>query len=301
MRLGRCWYGETRRIFIDTGTHFLIPDLDENNRLEWYDLSDLIYDYCSNPEEKAKLERILAEDSPLMRVEYSDPEFKYLAATNPVQNVMCLGLNYLEHAQESAQAFNKTGKAPQYPIIFTKSAYCVTGHNSTIPFDPDTCSELDWEAELAIVIGKQGRKISRENAYDYVFGYTVLNDLSARDIQRNHKQFFLGKSFDGACPMGPYIVTKDEIPNPYNLKISCRVNGITKQDANTGLMIFDIPTIIETISRSQTLYPGDIIATGTPSGVGFARTPPEFLKPDDVVECEIEGIGILRNVIGHPV
>ncbi|MBK8452602.1 MAG: fumarylacetoacetate hydrolase family protein [Thiofilum sp.] len=295
MKLGTCLYEGESYVFIDVGTHLLLPGLDENDQeMAWFDMGILIADY---EELKPKLERIIDLDNPALEIDYADVTYQ-APHPHPNQNVMCLGLNYLEHAQESAQAFNKTGKAPQYPIIFTKAVSSITGHNATIPFDPDTCSELDWEVELAVIIGKQGRKITREQAYDYVFGYTVLNDLSARDIQRNHKQFFLGKSFDGACPMGPYIVTKDEIPNPHDLTISCRVNGIIKQEANTGLMIFDIPAIIETISRSQTLYPGDIIATGTPSGVGFARNPPEFLKPNDVVECEIGGIGVLKNQIG---
>jgi 2-keto-4-pentenoate hydratase/2-oxohepta-3-ene-1,7-dioic acid hydratase in catechol pathway len=297
MKLGTCTYQEDSFVFIDVGTHLLLPGLDSRDQeMAWFDMGILIYDYA---ELRPKLEQIIKKNNSVLKVDYDEVIYE-APHPHPDQNVMCLGLNYLEHAEESAQAFNKTGKAPQYPIIFTKSAKSITGHNCTIPFDPETCSELDWESELAIIIGKQGRKISRENAYEYVFGYSVLNDLSARDIQRNHKQFFLGKSFDGACPIGPYIVTQDEIPNPHHLKISCRVNGVLKQEANTGQMIFDIPTIIETISRSQTLYPGDIIATGTPSGVGFARTPPEFLKPNDVVECEVESIGILRNVIGQP-
>ncbi|WP_020560218.1 fumarylacetoacetate hydrolase family protein [Thiofilum flexile] len=294
MKLGTCLYECESYVFIDVGTHLLLPGLDENDQeLAWFDMNILITDY---EELKPKLERIIELDDPALEIDYEDVTYQ-APNPHPNQNVMCLGLNYLEHAEESAQTVNKVGKAPEYPIIFTKAVSSITGHNCDFPFDPETCAELDWEVELAVIIGKEGRKISREQAYDYVFGYTILNDLSARDIQRNHKQFFLGKSLDGACPMGPYIVTKDEMPNPHHLKISCRVNGVIKQDANTGQMIFDIPTLIETISRTQTLHPGDIIATGTPSGVGFARTPPEFLKPDDEVECEIEGIGVLNTKI----
>ncbi len=149
-----------------------------------------------------------------------------------------------------------------------------------------------------MVIGKSGRKISPENAFEHIFGYTVINDISARDIQLNHKQYFLGKSLDGGCPIGPVIVTPDEIADPQNLKIACRVNGITKQDSNTNFMLFKIAEIISTLSRAMPLEAGDIIATGTPSGVGFARTPPEYLQPGDVVECEVETIGVLRNRIG---
>jgi 2-keto-4-pentenoate hydratase/2-oxohepta-3-ene-1,7-dioic acid hydratase in catechol pathway len=147
------------------------------------------------------------------------------------------------------------------------------------------------------VIGKPGIHIEKEDAYNHVFGYMVLNDISARDIQRNHKQFFLGKSLTGACPIGPCIVSKDEIKDPHNLNISCKVNNITKQNSNTRYQIFDIPTQIEAISKSTYLATGDIIATGTPSGVGFARTPPEFLKDGDIVECEIERIGKIINKV----
>nr|HPQ97778.1 fumarylacetoacetate hydrolase family protein [Thiolinea sp.] len=145
-----------------------------------------------------------------------------------------------------------------------------------------------------------GRHIGRDKALAHVFGYTVINDLSARDLQFNHKQYFLGKSLDGGCPMGPFIVTADEISDPQNLAIRCRVNGIIKQDSSTRHMIFDIATIIEWLSRGMTLEPGDVIATGTPSGVGFAREPAEFLRPGDSVECEVEQVGLLRNRIGQP-
>jgi len=152
--------------------------------------------------------------------------------------------------------------------------------------------------ELAVVIGRRGKNISAAEALDYVFGYTVINDVSARDLQTAYGgQFFKGKSLDGSCPMGPWIVTADEIPDPHALTLSCRVNGVTKQESTTADMIFNIPTAIEFLSRGMTLEPGDVIATGTPSGVGFARTPPEFLKPGDVVECEVEGIGVIRNTI----
>ena len=161
----------------------------------------------------------------------------------------------------------------------------------------EVSEELDWESELAVIIGKPGIHIKKEEAYDYIYGYTVLNDISARDIQRNHKQFFLGKSLPGACPIGPCITSKDEIKNPHNLKISSKVNNIIMQDSNTSYQIFDIPTQIETISKSTHLVPGDIIATGTPSGVGFARTPPQFLKEGDIVECEIEKIGKIINEV----
>jgi len=149
-----------------------------------------------------------------------------------------------------------------------------------------------------VVIGKGGKDIPREHAMEHVFGYTVLNDVTARDVQTAHgKQFFKGKSLDGFCPMGPSLVTKDEVPDPHSLALRCRVNGELKQEGSTADLIFDIPTILEWLSQGMTLLPGDVIATGTPSGVGFARTPPEFLFPGDVVECEVEGLGLIRNRI----
>jgi 2-keto-4-pentenoate hydratase/2-oxohepta-3-ene-1,7-dioic acid hydratase in catechol pathway len=151
--------------------------------------------------------------------------------------------------------------------------------------------------DLALIIGRAGKNIPQEEAMAYVVGYTVLNDVSARDLQRQGKQFFKGKSLDGSCPMGPWIVTAEALPDPHELRISSRVNGETKQDDSTAKMIFDLPAIIAYLSRGMTLLPGDIISTGTPSGVGFARTPPEFLKPGDVVECEVEQIGLIRNKV----
>ncbi len=216
----------------------------------------------------------------------------------PPRNVMCLGWNYAEHAAESAATKGlEIKELPKLPIVFTKATTAVNAPYGDILLDTAVSDQLDWEAELAIIIGKQGKNILRDEAMAYIFGYTVLNDISARDLQKGGKQFFKGKSLDGSCPIGPWIVTADEIPNPQNLRITSRVNGVTKQDSNTRHMIFDIPAIIAYLSRGMTLLPGDIIATGTPSGVGFARTPPEFLRPRDVVECEIENIGIIRNQI----
>ncbi len=216
----------------------------------------------------------------------------------PRRNILCIGMNYREHAAESLRAKGKPVVMPEVPLFFTKATTAVAGPHADIPYDASLSTELDWEVELAVVIGRRGKNIPRAEAMEYVFGYTVINDVSARDIQNSHGgQFFKGKSLDGACPMGPFIVTKDEIPDPHALRLQCRVNGVVKQNWHTGDMIFDIPTTIEWLSRGMTLLPGDIIATGTPSGVGFARTPPEFLRPGDVVECEVEGIGVLRNKV----
>lgn len=217
----------------------------------------------------------------------------------PRRNVICLGLNYAEHAKESAEARGREYHQHQHPVFFTKATHTINRHEGAIPFDPAVSDQIDWEAELGVIIGLGGKNIPIEQAYDHVFGYTCINDISARDLQANHSQFFKGKSLDGACPMGPWIVTADEVPDPHQLPIACRVNGVTKQDSNTERMIFRIPDIIAILSRGLTLDAGDIIATGTPSGVGFARKPPEFLKPGDVVEVEIEKIGVLRNHVGE--
>jgi 2-keto-4-pentenoate hydratase/2-oxohepta-3-ene-1,7-dioic acid hydratase in catechol pathway len=213
----------------------------------------------------------------------------------PRKNVMCLAVNYREHAQETAGVTGHSGEAPLYPMFFTKAPTTINGPYGDIVIDPAVSSEIDWEVELGVIIGKTGKNIRAEDALSYVFGYTVLNDITARDLQARHKQFFKGKSLDGSCPIGPWIVTADEIADPHNLALKLRVNGETKQNSNTSLMIFSINQSIEVLSAGMTLEAGDIIATGTPSGVGFSRTPPEFLRPGDVVEAEVEGIGLIRN------
>lgn len=215
----------------------------------------------------------------------------------PRKNVICLGLNYAEHARESARMRGQTANIPQDPLFFTKAPTTVNGPYSKIVIDPAVSIEVDWEVELAVIIGTTGKNIREEDALSHVFGYTVLNDVSARDLQSRHKQFFKGKSIDGYCPMGPWIITADEIADPQQLTLRLRVNGVTKQEGSTGDMIFDVRSIISILSQGMTLEAGDIIATGTPSGVGFARTPPEFLLPGDIMETEIEGIGVLRNEV----
>lgn len=223
----------------------------------------------------------------------------YLAAPipRPGKNVMCMALNYLDHAKETADMRQRSPDAPKNPVLFTKAPTTVIGPYDTFEIDPAVSSEIDWEAELGVIIGKCGKNISEADALSYVFGYTVINDITARDLQARHVQFFKGKSLDGSCPMGPWIVTADEISDPQKLAIRLRVNGEIKQNSNTSEMIFPIKTIIATLSKGMTLEPGDIIATGTPSGVGFSRKPPEFLKPGDLMETEIEGLGILKNPI----
>ena len=215
----------------------------------------------------------------------------------PSRNVMCVGKNNVEHNRESFEARGEAVETIEYPVIFTKTTTCVNGPYDDIPYDAAVSEHIDYEAELAVIIGRRVKNTHREEAQAAVFGYTVLNDVTARDLQSLHKQFFKGKSLDGSCPIGPCIVTADELPDPYSLRITCRVNGELRQDSANETMTFDIPTIINHLSRGMTLLPGDIIATGTPSGVGFALKPPVVLRPGDVVECAIEGIGAIRNRI----
>jgi 2-keto-4-pentenoate hydratase/2-oxohepta-3-ene-1,7-dioic acid hydratase in catechol pathway len=215
----------------------------------------------------------------------------------PRKNIVCLGMNYAEHARESMRAKGLPETLPEHPVFFTKSVTTVNHPDGDIPFDPNVTQQLDWEVELAFIIGKGGKNIKREDAMEHVWGYTIINDLSARDLQNRHQQFFKGKSLDGSCPMGPCILTADEVPDPSKLRLQLRVNGETRQDSTVADLIFDIPTIIEVLSLGQTLEPGDIVATGTPSGVGMGMQPPQYLKPGDVVEAEIDGIGVLRNTV----
>jgi 2-keto-4-pentenoate hydratase/2-oxohepta-3-ene-1,7-dioic acid hydratase in catechol pathway len=215
----------------------------------------------------------------------------------PLKNIFCLGLNYASHAVESATARGRDPKIPTNPVFFTKAPTTVSGPFDDIRLDPDVTQQMDWEVELGVIIGVTGRNISKAKALDHVFGYTVINDFTGRDLQAKHTQWFKGKSLDGFCPMGPMVITADEFGDPQARQVSLRVNGVTKQNANTKDMIFPVATIIETLSHGLTLEAGDIISTGTPEGVGMGRTPPEFLKHGDVVETEVEGIGTMRNKI----
>ena len=221
----------------------------------------------------------------------------------PPRNVFCVGWNYSEHFEEGKQARGQSGpqlapqEIPQFPSLFTKNPATVVGPDAPVIFPAPHSEQLDWEAELAVVIGKGGRDIAEAAAMSHVFGYTCANDVSVRDVQRRHGgQWFKGKNFDTHLPMGPWIVTADDL-DPSDLAIRSRVNGVGKQDSRTKFMVFKIPRLIAEISAGCDLWPGDMIITGTPAGVGFARTPPEYLKVGDVVEVEIEGIGVLRNPI----
>ena len=222
----------------------------------------------------------------------------------PTQNIFCVGRNYAEHAAESFRASGREVQLPTAPNIFTKAVTTVSAPYGDILFDTRVSEQVDWEVELGVIIGRGGRFIPAASALQHVFGYTVLNDVTARNVQnRPGMQWFLGKSVDGSCPMGPWIVTADELADPQQLALRLAVNGVVKQEDTTAHMLFGVAAIIEEISRYITLQPGDIIATGTPAGVGFARTPPEFLRPGDIMESTIEGIGTMRNrvvdVTGH--
>ena len=214
----------------------------------------------------------------------------------PGKNVFCVGRNYAEHIAEGDRAQKQSVGVSEHPVFFTKPRTTVIGPGAEIPIFPHVSTAIDYEVELALVIGKAGRDIAPEDAYDHIFGYTILNDITARDVQRRHGgQYFKGKSLDGSCPMGPAIVTADEVGDPHALAISLSVNGETRQNSTTAKMIFDIPTLIASLSAGLTLEPGDIVATGTPSGVGYAMEPPRFLQDGDVVTCKIEKIGVLEN------
>ena len=220
----------------------------------------------------------------------------------PRKNVFCVGWNYLDHFNEGAASIQHPQEArelPQWPVFFSKAPTAVTGPYDAIPYDASVSTQLDWEVELGVVIGKAGKNIAEADAMAHVFGYTVINDVTWRDIQRRHGgQWDKGKSLDGTCPMGPCIVTADAI-EPNNLEVTCRVANMVKQQSNTKHLYFKIPRLIHDLSLGQTLEAGDIISTGTPAGVGFARKPPEWLQPGDLLETEIAGIGVMRNPIGE--
>jgi 2-keto-4-pentenoate hydratase/2-oxohepta-3-ene-1,7-dioic acid hydratase in catechol pathway len=246
-----------------------------------------------------ELNDMIAETDPTFfeEIAYEMDEVTFLAPIpKPRKNIIGIGLNYTEHVAESARGLDTSGKLPQKPIIFSKPPTTVTATNTEIIKNTKLTSQLDWEVELAVVIGKKGKYVSKEKAMDYVFGYTVINDVSARDCRREG-QWIVSKGQDTFAPMGPILVTKDEIKNPHNLNLSLKVNGIEKQHANSKFMLFNINELIEDLSIVFTLEPGDIIATGTPAGVGAGRNPQEWLHDGDVVEATVEGIGTIVNTV----
>lgn len=218
----------------------------------------------------------------------------YLAPIpRPRKNIFCVGKNYVEHAIEMGSKED----IPEHVMVFTKAPTTVVGHMDGILEHREVTAQLDYEGELAVVIGKRGKGIAKDKAVDYIFGYTILNDITARDLQKKHKQFFIGKSLDTSAPMGPWIVTNDSIPNPNELNITTKINGEIRQQSNTKHFIFPVEEVISVLSKGMTLEPGDIIATGTPAGVGKGFNPPRFLKAGDSIEISVEGIGTLLNKV----
>lgn len=226
-------------------------------------------------------------------------EVKILAPiVHPAQDVICLGINYMAHAEESARYKNEafSGERP-HAVYFSKRVNKSVSHGEGIPSHADMVDKLDYEVELAIIIGKDAKDVAKEDVKNYIFGYTIINDVSARTIQNRHKQWYFGKSLDGFLPMGPCIVMTDSLPYPPKLRIQSKVNGEVRQDSNTELLIFDIDHVVSELSKGMTLKAGTIISLGTPSGVGMGFDPPRFLKVGDEVECIIEGIGSIKNPI----
>jgi 2-keto-4-pentenoate hydratase/2-oxohepta-3-ene-1,7-dioic acid hydratase in catechol pathway len=257
-------------------------------------MNDLIENVTS--QEMAKLQVELEKDSK-EAISVNDI-CKMPPIPNPKQDVICLGINYMAHAVESARYKKEAfGGDRPYAVYFSKRVVTATADGDYIPSYPELVDSLDYEAELVVIIGKDAKNVAKENAFDYVFGYTIMNDVSARNLQTRHKQWYFGKSLDGFTPMGPCIVTKDEFTNPPVLKICSRVNGELRQNSTTDLMITSIEDVIHELSQGMTLKAGTIIAMGTPAGVGMGFEPPKFLKPSDIVECEIEGIGCLKNIV----
>ena len=215
----------------------------------------------------------------------------------PRRNILCLGKNYLDHAQEIAAKMQTPAEAPRHPIIFTKATTAVIAAGEPVPASQAYTQKLDYEAELALIIGKDGRDIAPQHAWGHVFGYTAINDISARDLQKNHFQWFRAKSLDGFAPMGPAVVHRSVMPAPEDIEVKCFINGEQRQCATFDQLIFDVPTMISVLSAGMTLLAGDIIATGTPAGVGMGFTPPRYLQPGDEMVVDVTGVGELRNPV----
>ena len=239
-----------------------------------------------------------AESDPACPAFLPRDEVKILAPyKNPPRNILCVGLNYHAHALEFEHSDDPSKAVPKFPIFFTKPFTALADPDIPIDGHAHESSSYDYETELAVIIGKTGKNIPRERAYEHVFGYAIINDLTARDLQKRSSQWFSGKCLDESAPFGPYLVHKDSAGDPQNLDLFCAINGEERQRSNTSLMIFDIPTIISTFSQGTTLLAGDIIATGTCPGVGLGFDPPKYLKPGDLIEMTIQGLGTLRNTI----
>ncbi|RYJ45036.1 fumarylacetoacetate hydrolase family protein [Flavobacterium beibuense] len=261
-----------------------------NNMLDFIDLGEHGVKQATQLVNTATEEELLECSVPISNATILAPIPK------PRKNIFGIGLNYTEHVAESARSLDTSKELPQQPVIFSKPTTAVTGTNTNIIHNQKVTQQLDYEVELAVILGKGGKNIAKENALDYVYGYTVINDISARDCRRAG-QWIVSKGQDTFAPMGPVLVTKDEIADPHNLNLSLTVNGVEKQNSNTKFMLFNINDLIHDLSTVFTLETGDIIATGTPAGVGAGRNPQEFMWPGDVVEATVEGIGTLKNTI----
>jgi len=247
-----------------------------------------------------RLGEILKSPPDNSRIALSDVEILAPVA-EPKRNIFCVGKNYHDHAEEFHQSgFDASAgqsAIPDCPIFFSKSYTSIIGPGAAIPASADWTNSVDYEVELGVVIGRGGRNIKKGQAYDHVYGYTIINDVTSRTLQQKHKQWFLGKNFDGFCPMGPWLVTSDEVGDVEQLTVSTHVNGELRQSAKIADLIFDIPTLIHDLSAVTTLYPGDISATGTPSGVGLGFDPPKFLQPGDLVSLKIDKLGTLQSPV----
>jgi 2-keto-4-pentenoate hydratase/2-oxohepta-3-ene-1,7-dioic acid hydratase in catechol pathway len=289
--------GETQLEVLDLQAHaheltgLGAPEHAVNAMVEAGDLSGLIKHSASL---MGPLRTLLA-DPGRFRVRTIASQALLAPIPKPARNVFCIGRNYLEHVKEGDAKRGINTPVPQSPQFFTKPPSTVIGHHGFIEIEPWVSEQIDYEVELGVVIGKAVRNTPLESAMEAVFGYTIMNDVTARDLQRKHDQWFKGKGLDSFCPVGPYIVTADEFGDPYDATIELSVNGETRQRDNTGHMHFRIDRMIADLSQGMTLLPGDMIATGTPPGVGYAMTPPQFLKSGDIVECRIERLGTLTN------
>lgn len=284
---------ESLGILIDDTKILPLKNLDINYK----SMHELISNITENEMQKLKDKNLIESNSEnLISIENVK---KAAPIPEPAQDIICLGINYMAHAEESArykkEAFERDRK---YPVYFSKRVNKATTDGDIIPLYDGLVDSLDYECELAVIISKEAKNVSACDAYDYVFGYTIMNDVSARNLQTRHKQWYFGKSLDGFTPMGPWIVTKDEFEEPPVLKICSRVNGELRQNSVTDLMITTIADAISELSQGMTLKAGTIIAMGTPAGVGMGFQPPKFLKSGDIVECEIEGIGCIKNIVG---
>lgn len=264
---------------------------------DFNDMIDLVKNISDS--DIKKIEGILSENNNTDLITFKAADIKICPPIKrPIHDIICLGLNYQAHLDETKENFdNGTFKEPQKTIYFSKRTVEAIGPDDAIISHADIDDQLDYEAELAVIIGTKGTNIPKDKAEDYIFGYTIINDVSARNLQQKHAQWYRGKSLDTFTSLGPVVVHKGEMPFPIQLNICSRVNGELRQNSNTKYLLADIPSIISEISSGITLEPGDIIATGTPSGVGMGFNPPRFMKSGDIVECEVEGIGILRNVV----